>query len=85
MALGNTRPRCAELSAGPGPDTTALPWRVAISQAKRTELHFWAGVGSQRGAGSGQTPAVAELRAGTFRPFATAATFLRLRAPLAVD
>eukprot|EP00969_Alexandrium_andersonii_P112901 4990307-Alexandrium_andersonii.AAC.1 len=57
MALGSTRPCCAELSAGPGPDTTALPWRVAISQAKRTELHFWAGVGSQRRAGSGQTPA----------------------------
>eukprot|EP00969_Alexandrium_andersonii_P300284 13275577-Alexandrium_andersonii.AAC.1 len=76
---GDTRPRRAEISAGPGPSTAALPWRVATGHANGTELQFWAGIGSQRGAGSGQPPAVAELRAGMFGPFATAAAFLRMR------
>eukprot|EP00969_Alexandrium_andersonii_P185945 8215904-Alexandrium_andersonii.AAC.1 len=45
--LGGAHPRCAELSAGPGPNAAALSWKVATSQALGAELHFWAGTGSQ--------------------------------------
>eukprot|EP00969_Alexandrium_andersonii_P087066 3841328-Alexandrium_andersonii.AAC.1 len=44
--LGETHPRCGELSASPGPSTTALPWRVASSQVEGTEVQLWAGIGS---------------------------------------
>eukprot|EP00969_Alexandrium_andersonii_P029230 1275785-Alexandrium_andersonii.AAC.1 len=56
--LGETHPQCAELTAGPGPNTTALPWRVATCQTNGNEIQFWAGIGSQCGAGPGQKPAV---------------------------
>eukprot|EP00969_Alexandrium_andersonii_P230739 10190399-Alexandrium_andersonii.AAC.1 len=40
--LGPIHPQCTELSAGPGPQTMALPWRVATSHSNGTELSFWA-------------------------------------------
>eukprot|EP00969_Alexandrium_andersonii_P077143 3400971-Alexandrium_andersonii.AAC.1 len=62
--LGATHPARGELSAGPGPNTTALPWRVAACQANGEEVQFWAGIGSHCGVGSGQQPVVTELCAG---------------------
>eukprot|EP00969_Alexandrium_andersonii_P164728 7281394-Alexandrium_andersonii.AAC.1 len=37
-ALGETHPQFAELTAGPGPNTTALPWRAARCQTNGDEI-----------------------------------------------
>eukprot|EP00969_Alexandrium_andersonii_P235719 10406895-Alexandrium_andersonii.AAC.1 len=40
-ALGETHPSCGELSASPGPDTTALPWYTVSAQLDGTRVQFW--------------------------------------------